>query len=374
MKHLLAVITVLILSACGGGGGGGPEGSTPAVASAETCATPQYLSVDDHRSAIVDLRFDHPSSDVNAQGQMVNSVDAVKTFVDRIKCVGFSTVILQTNTPIDPITGMLQLSKPLPSDFWRIVDYAKSKGLKVGIVALPVNYVNDNAILSINHPKEFFDSLATYKKQLAQMAETHRVDVFYVGAWQLDLDTDQYSADWDHVISEIRSVYKGKLTYLACPTCDNVVWGKVDYISMSYDPNRISADIIRNISNKYNKKITIDVIKISTSSMSDAGDFIWNALMSGDVNTITNAVNTADYTLQTTRITAVFALGSTVRQHINGVAFGEYMPWSQATWIQNAQPSQASHKWKLFDTLGFSLYNNISAQATLKQSLSQPFN
>jgi hypothetical protein len=269
---------------------------------------------------------------------------------------------------------MLQLSKPLPSDFWRIVDYAKSKGLKVGIVALPVDYVNDNAILSINNPKEFFASLATYKKQLAQMAETHRVDVFYVGAWQLDLDTDQYSADWDHVISEIRSVYKGKLTYLACPTCDNVVWGKVDYISMSYDPTRISADIIRNISNKYNKKITIDVIKISTSSMTDAGDFIWNALMSGDVNTITNAVNTADYTLQTTRITAVFALGSTVRQHINGVAFGEYMPWSQATWIQNAQPSQASHKWKLFDTLGFSLYNNIPAQTTLKKSLSQPFN
>ena len=374
MKHLLAVITVLILSACGGGGGGGggPEGSLSAVASTETCATPQYLSVDDHRSAILDLRYDDPG--VNAQGQLVNSVDAVKLFVDRIKCVGFSTVILQTNTPIDPVTGMLQLSKPLPSDFWRIVDYAKSKGLKVGIVALPVDHVTDNTILSINRPKEFFDSLATYKKQLAQMAETHRVDVFYVGAWQLDLDTDQYSADWDHVISEIRSVYKGKLTYLACPTCDNVVWGKVDYISMSYDPNRISADIIRNISNKYNKKINIDAIKISTSSVTDAGIFIWDALMSGDVNTITNAVNTADYPLQAARITAVFALGSTVRQHITGYAVSEYMPWSQATWIQNAQPGQAGYSWKLFDTLGFSLYNNIPAQTTLKKLLSQPFN
>jgi len=108
--------------------------------------------------------------------------------------------------------------------------------------------------------------------------------------------------------------------------------------------------------------------------MTDAGGFIWKALMSGDINTITNAVNTADYALQATRITAVFAFGSTVRSHINGVAFGEYMPWSQATWIQNSQPSQASHKWKLFDTLGFSLYNNSSAQAALKQSLSQPFN
>lgn len=372
MKHLLAVITVLILTACGGGGGGGPEGSLSAVASTETCATPQYLSVDDHRSAIVDLRFDQ--TDVTAQGHLVNSVDAVKIFVDRIKCVGFSTVILQTNTPIDPVTGMLELSKPLPLDFWKIVDYAKSKGLKVGIVALPVDHVNDNPILSINRPKEFFNSLATYKKQLAQMAETHRVDIFYVGAWQLDLDTDQHSTDWDHVIGQIRSVYTGKLTYLACPTCDNVVWGKVDYISMSYDPNLISADVIRNISNKYNKKITIDTIKISTSSMTDAGGFIWTALMSGDINTITNAVNTADYALQATRITAVFAFGSTVRQHINGVAFGEYMPWSQAAWIQNAQPSQASHKWKLFDTLGFSLYNNTSAQAALKQSLSQPFN
>lgn len=373
MKHILALITVLILTACGGGGGG-PEDSSPAVASAQTCATPQYLSVDDHRSAIVDLRFDHPSSDVNAQGQLVNSVDAIKLFVDRIKCVGFSMVILQTNTPIDQGTGMLQLSKPLPKDFWRIVDYAKSKGLKVGIVALPVNHVNDNPILSINNSKEFFRSLATYKKQLAQTAETHRVDVFYVGAWQLDLDTDQHSADWDHVIGQIRSVYTGKLTYLACPTCDNVVWGKVDYISMSYQPNGISADIIRNISNKYNKKITIDVIKISTSSVPDAGSFIWNALQSGDTNTINNAVNTADYLLQAARITAVFALGSTVRQHINGVAFGEYMPWSQATWIQNAHPGQAGHTWKLFDSLGFSLYNNKSAEETLQKSLSHPFN
>ena len=108
--------------------------------------------------------------------------------------------------------------------------------------------------------------------------------------------------------------------------------------------------------------------------MSDAGIFIWDALMSGDINTITNAVNTADYPLQSARITAVFALGSTVRQHINGYAVSEYMPWSQATWIQNAQPGQAGYSWKLFDTLGFSLYNNIPAQTTLKKLLSQPFN
>jgi hypothetical protein len=126
MKHLLAVITVLILSACGGGGGG-PEGSVSAIVSTETCATPQYLSVDDHRSAIVDLRFDHPSSDVNAQGQLVNSVDAVKLFVDRIKCVGFSTVILQTNTPIDPVTGCSNCPSHCPQIFGELLTMPNQK-------------------------------------------------------------------------------------------------------------------------------------------------------------------------------------------------------------------------------------------------------
>jgi len=372
MKYTLALITALILTACGGGGGGEIPASAVNIASTETCATTHTLATNDHRSAILDLRYDDPG--ITAQGHPVNSFNGVKLFIDRIKCVGFSTVTLQTNIPISVATGLLNLSRPLPTDFWRIVEYAKSTGLKVAIKAIPVDHKTDEDIMSVNNPTEFFASLATYEKQLAQMAEAYKVDIFYIGVYQLDLDTDQYSANWDYVIGQIRSVYSGKLTYLACPTCDNVVWGKVDYISMSYDPNSISVDIIRNISNKYNKKINIGDIRISTASIPNAGDLLWQATLTNNIAGITNVVNSANYSLQSDRITSVFALGSSSRQYINGYTFGEYMPWSQAVWIQNASSSNNNnYVWKLFDILGFSLYNNASAQSTLKQFLSQPF-
>lgn len=146
----LVIYTVLVaLTGCGGGSAD-PSQNNPSgqiltsqiakVADSE-CVVKPIRKPNTYRSAVLDMRFDQP--DFNNQGMLVNSYHAVTLYIDKINCVGFDTVVFQTNTPIDTVTGALMLydpdashynrNKSIPQDFWPLVDYAKKKGLTVFI-------------------------------------------------------------------------------------------------------------------------------------------------------------------------------------------------------------------------------------------------
>ena len=112
----ISLSTLLILGGCGGGVG---ISSTPPVTPPVTttsCVVKPAIGSDKYRSAIVDMRFEQPN-DFTADGKLVNSYEAVASVINKIDCVGFDTVVFQTNIPIDIATGKLELYDSRPGAF-----------------------------------------------------------------------------------------------------------------------------------------------------------------------------------------------------------------------------------------------------------------
>lgn len=430
MRLFFSTIGVLVLLAgCGGGGGAGTPVTGPGAVAIETSVAiapapavsiaPASVAVSSHnncivkpalvpgkyRSAIMDMRFDQ-LTDLTAEGLMVSSYRAVVPIIDKINCVGFDTVVFQTNIPIDIATGNIQLydanpvganrDKSLPKDFWPLVEYAKSKGLRVFVKAIPVNYVSDNVIgIGFTNPalalpstfstSQFFKSIESYEVQLATQAEKYKVDGFYVGSTNVGLDDNPYSANWDQVISSIKSVYTGKLIYESCDRCNNVVWKKVDLVAVGIGDaiagisgdsiaqilndniaNRLIVNI-QNIAIRYQKPILLDAVVVGATGKADD---LWGMLNSNQL-TYTNVQ--PNYNLQAIKISAVFELmGARLNNTVNGVQWSEYMPWVRATWILNPRTTQ-QWNWHCTMLYGVSLYENESAQAKISDYLKRPW-
>jgi hypothetical protein len=264
IKKLVTIATLGILAACGGGGGenaASVSNTTPTtspIANAvvtprsSSCVVKPALDAGKYRSAIMDMRFEQPN-DYTADGKLVASYDAVTRVIDMIDCVGFDTVVFQTNIPIDVKSGNLELydsspvaynrDKNVPRDFWRLVKYSKDRRLRVFIKAIPVNHITDSIIcpgctssVFVLPPTftttNFFNTLVSYQRVLAVEAEKYKVDGFYIGSMNLGLDTAAYLASWDNVIAQVKTVYTGKLIYEACNRCTTPVWDRVDLVAV----------------------------------------------------------------------------------------------------------------------------------------------
>jgi hypothetical protein len=407
MRSFISTIgLVLFLSGCGGGGGGGSSTTAPVTPAspAVSCVVKAPIGADKYRSAIMDMRFEQPN-DFTADGKPVASYDAVVRVIDKIDCVGFDTVVFQTNVPIDVATGNLALydattvaynrDKNLPKDFWRLVEYTKNKGLKVIVKAIPVNHHNDvticpgctgsqNMLPATFSTVNFFNTLSSYQSTLAREAEKYRVDGYYIGVMNLGLDTTTYIADWDRVIAQVKTVYTGKLIYESCSRCTTRVWDRVDLVAVhlgDHIPNAPSTTItslfndtsvfnlvvdVQRIATLHQKPILLDTVNIgATGKTEDLG-----GIVSGQVSYTSLQPN---YALQSVKIATVFELlGSKFSNQVVGVQWSEYMPWSQASWIQNATNGSASN-WKYSLLYGFDLSNNESAQKKLSEYFSKPW-
>ena len=401
----ICLFTLLILGGCGGGGG--IVSATPPVTppvNTSSCVLKPEIGSDKFRSAIVDMRFDQPN-DFTADGKPVNSYEAVVSVINKIDCVGFDTVVFQTNIPIDIASGKLELydsrpgafnpDKNIPKDLWRLAEYAKNKGLKVFVKAIPVNHISDVTICpgctssefvlpSTFSTTNFFNALFSYQTILASEAEKYKVDGFYVGVMNLGLDTAQYDADWDRVIAQVKTVYKGKLIYEACDRCTANVWNKVDIVAIHTSnifeqaPYETIAGLltdksilnlvsdVQRIATLYQKPILLDTINIGAAGKStDLG-----AVISGAVPYTSLQPN---YALQATKISAVFELlGTKFSNRVVGLQWSEYMPWSQATWIQNPT-NDIAWRWHQVQFYGFDLLNNQPAQKTLSEYFAKPW-
>lgn len=378
--------------------------ATTTLASATTrsasCVVKSPIGADKYRSAIVDMRFDHPG-DFTTDGKLVASYDAVVRVINKIDCVGFDTVVFQTNIPIDVTTGNLALydsapgahnpDKNIPKDFWKLVEYSKNKGLKVMVKAIPVNHITDviicpicTALPATFSSANFFNALSSYETTLAREAEKYRVDGFYVGTMNIGMDTTTYIADWDQVIAQVKTVYTGKLIYESCSRCVTQVWDRVDLVAVHLGshvadaPSTTVASLfndtsifnfvvdVQRIATLYRKPILLDTINIgATGKNEDLG-----SLTSGRTSYANIQPN---YELQAVKIATVFELlGSKLTKQIVGVQWSEYMPWGQAAWIQNAS-NVNSLNWKYALLYGFDLLSNESAQKKLSEYFGKPW-
>lgn len=349
--------------------------------------------------AKIDLRFDQ-SLDYNIDGVLVNSLDAVKPIVDRIKSLGYEGVQLQTNVPINIDTGRIDIfdenaapgnqDKSLPDDFWKIAQYASDIGLNVCVRADPVDYTNDGTLhkwyqygpeFSV---KEFFNSLVTYQTQLAREAQAAGVDLLYVGSMQGGFDDREFLPDWQRVVNSVRSVFDGELAYMSHYEGYTPVWDLVDVVGVNFDPTlsktpsldlkaimghyfKIDApegritdvvSAIEQLKALSNKPIILEDVRFDAGD--DAlGNYIdyFSQAMSNMV--IDQVPNTA---IQTARIHAFFEL---LKTELNGVVDGistrEYMPWMQSKWIVNGEGPNGE-AFRQLSVNGFDIYNQPEAE------------
>ena len=412
MKRLAVVLplAVLFLVGCGGGGPAEikqPADSRPAMAQSASigntnCVIKPARKPGTYRSAVLDMRFDQPG-DFNDMGHQVNSYNAVTLYIDKINCVGFDTVVFQTNTPIDTATGALMLYDPdvlssnrdksIPKDFWPLVDYAKNKGLTVLIKLIPVNYITDDTICPVCKKlpstfdvNTFFDTLVTYEKQIAQQAQLHKVDGFYIGTHNIGLDSVEYMTRWEQVISQVKSVYTGKLLYESCYQCSTPIWNKIDIVALGI--NDLPATVVNNSLSQvvnhpslidfvlyvqknfaqYAKPIIIDSVAINASATT--ADLF--AMAQSGQNIISMQAN---YPQQAIALSVAFELaGTKLNNIVSGISFKEYMPWGNASWIQHPNPNrQEDVNFNLVMALGIDLYHNEPAQTKLSEYLQKPW-
>jgi hypothetical protein len=80
-------------------------------------------------------------------------------------------------------------------------------------------------------PAEWFASYATFVDHYARIAQNNGVELFCVGCELNKLDTSNYDTNWRTVISGVRAIYHGPLTYAAdWSTYARIsFWGALDY-------------------------------------------------------------------------------------------------------------------------------------------------
>ena len=398
MKQIIALGLVLALTACGGGGGGGGESSAPAAKESTFPCVISQPTTGKYRAVIIDVPRDQ--SAVTAQGVTATGLQHVSKVIDRAKCVGFDTIVFQSFIPIDPTTGALTYYDPMGIDgdrnkqltvhYWQFVDYAKKQGLQVVLKMVPSNYKDDSPLRNIVPVNAVLDSINTYYKEMAPLAEAHHADVMHVGHFQMDIDGPAYLTQWQSIVQNVRSSFTGKLIYASCDQCTgNVVWNLVDIVSVNFSPSntpscsllvtqivplyRQAVNSIKSLKQIYQKPIWLDEMDFETTgcNYTAGANDTYNLLMSGRLSAESSKPN---YVWQSNSIRAVFeTVAGNLSTEVSGMTFGTYMPWSQADWIQNPT-NDVGRLFNAFDKLGYSLYNNDQAQFTFEEYLGKPWN
>jgi hypothetical protein len=379
------------------------------------CISPSNNDKSKYRIAEVDMRFDQPT-DYTSQGLLVASYENVVPIIDKIKCLGFDTVQLTTNIPIDIQTGALMLMDPdtknfnrnknLPKDFWRLATYAKQQGLRVFIQPCPVYYVDDTPISPLfvkfgaNFSNaRFFETLNEYGTELARKSQEVNADGFFVGVMNLGLDTEEFSRQWNDVIQNYRKVFLGKLIYQSCLQCTSPIWNKVDLVALQLTPILIrskvydidailkayeatqddaqhggSINVISKISKNlstYNKPIILSSAINAGDNAVGAVDNFWDMVVSG----VSLSSFQPDYALQAIRQAALFKLIATkLNKEVSGISMFQFMPWQEADWIVNPPKNcQNCQNWNKSSIIGSVMNNNEVIHQVFRESFSKPW-
>ena len=104
----------------------------------------------------------------------------------------------------------------------------------MGVMLKPQLYCEDGQgqnDLAPTNPAAWFASYSTFINHYAQIAQKNHVELFCVGCELDHLDTSTYYSNWRTVISGVRAIYYGPLTYAAdWSTYARIpFWGALDY-------------------------------------------------------------------------------------------------------------------------------------------------
>ena len=403
MKKLLLLLSIVI-AGCGGGGGSSntTETTAPNVQTNITAPNVQPIPtvplINNFRFARLDYRYDSPSNSFNTTGLQTTSFQAVSPMIDKIKSIGFNGIIFQLEAPINAKTGAINDDpsniKTPPKALWQLVDYAKSLGLQVWISLSIVDSVSD-CLLTPDFSKysedQMFANVANFDKPIATLAQGHKVDGIYISEGNYNIDSEAHLYYWKYLITQIQTVYTGKLSYSTPMISDTPIWNYVDYPSIILSDSLSSlpfsdlasivklyhndmyghdeVKLLRNIYNKYGKKL----ILIEASTGADAGvGFIppnfFGAMFTNFVQAGTQD-KVANTELKSLKVKAFLEMvGLELSDVTIGVSFTEFAPW-----LQNKDFSNPSNPVYQYYCCSWEISNDPIEQKTLSAYFSQPW-
>ena len=363
-------------------------------------------------NAYIDLRFDSYPIPVDVNGYLVNSVQEIAPLLDKLKVLGFNSISMAVQVPLDMRTGQIYLgsfsnhdNKALPQDLWKIVDYAHSIGMSVNLEALPSSVyfadgtwdntdANLNASMSLGAGvtvSTIFNSISTYQKTIASLAQQHSVEMLTIGNNNWGYDSQTYAQYWQNDIQGIKSVFSGKLAYEAY--WDNAIWSMTDVVQFQviplisttpiYDLATIVEDwyhanggigrgdavsnyvqLIADIAHKYSNKQILLADYRQYAIDNGIGDTItpFNYTFNGQDVSQLPLPNYREQVLAYEAFVylAKYVLGNS----INGFGVTEFGPWLQGAWIQQ----NPLYKWD--EQVGDDLWNRPDVLNAIQQSLS----
>jgi hypothetical protein len=389
LRILLSSI-LFVLVGCGGGGTTQPEVTPKPTSQFET---PVIIPTDKFRLAKIDYRYDTPKNQVDINGNHTTSFESVKSTIDNIKQIGFNGVIFLLQTPVDKNTGVVITDKPIPKDTWKLVDYAKSQGLNVWLSLQIVDSVTDVLLtpnFNLYTEQYMFNNIIEYQRKIATTAEQYKVQGIFISEGNYNLESYEHLFYWQQLITEIRKVYSGKLSYATHMMMPTSIWNHVDYASINlnetlsktpnYDLKTIinfyfndaysknQVQLIKNFHMVYGKKfILMTMPTITDMGVGHVPSTFWENVM--------NNVWTAIYTPQTDKqmqLLKIRAFVEVINKHlidvVDGVGFGEFDPW-----LQHVNFSKQGTGIYHYYCCGFDLTTNVDAQKTINSYFSKPW-
>ena len=300
------------------------------------------------KNTYIDIRYALPS----------NTATTINPELAHLKAEGYNTVTLAAQVSVNLQTGAADAGKPLPADFWTIVDYAHSIGLKVFIKAgIDVGFNADGtsnyadpafqkttALGAGVTAQQVFNNAAIYEKSLAAQAQAHQVEGFYVGSNNWGFDSGSQAQQYfKPIIDAVRSTYSGSIGYQAI--YDNSVFGMTNIVDYEVKPNLGSGSSVsqilsnwdsggysqslKNMASKYGGQTFI--AHYTEEAQSGIGNPVsaWSTF----VNNPSNLFNLqANYAEQVMAYQAFMQVAKDA--NVKGVGIGEYDPW-----INGAGPS-----------------------------------
>ena len=164
--------------------------------------------------------------------------------IDYLASVGANTVSILSTWYQDTLTStvMYPHSRITPDDaeLGALIDYAHHKGLKVMLKPHIDPLKGWRANFAPTDPDQWFYHFKNdFILHYAQLAETHGVEIYCLGAEYDSMTAAQYEDEWLDIIASVRNVYHGKLTYAA--TEDKIkrhdlsvaFWRSLDYAALT---------------------------------------------------------------------------------------------------------------------------------------------
>jgi hypothetical protein len=393
MKKLLLLLLV-VLAGCGGGS----EPAATLYAQPIGNLNSTVVLTNNFKFARLDYRYDSPSNSFNAAGLQTTSYQATALMIDQIKSIGFNGIIFQLQVPINAKTGEINDDptniKTPPKALWQLIDYAKSLGLQVWISLSIVDSISD-CFLTPDFSKysedQMFINVVNFDKPIAILAQHHKVDGIYISEGNHNIDSEAHLYYWKYLITQIKSVYTGKLSYSTSMISDTPIWNYVDYPSIVLSDTLSSSPVsdlssivklyyndmyghneikmLQNIYHKYGKKIILSVA--STGSDIGVGFIPPNFFEPMFTNFIlAETPKQVGYTeLKSLKVKAFLEIvGLALSDVTIGVSFTEFSPW-----LQNKDFSNPSNPVYQYYCCGWEISNDITVQNTLNTYFSQPW-